>query len=139
MHGKNPLHSEDVIITAMCLFEAVIDEDVRHVAKVKAGESLPEPESVQWRSDYGSYALRVAMISLAYEVDKVWETMSEDTRDTYVFDFEFIPDLIDRVDWSGAQPCLKMDYLTLAKLMETAHNIREATEKRARDERRMTA
>lgn len=135
--GRHTIHDEDVVMTMLALYEAVLDAEVRHYDRCKqagaAGKAAPEePDHLKWRGDYGSFEMRAAMIRLAYEVEEVWKAMGEAAQDGYTFDFEFIPDLLDHVDWTGQSPSLKGDAGTIGRLMGTKHLVKEEAERRKR-------
>lgn len=80
--------------TSLCLWEAFVD--------MEAGEK-PNQLLREFRAQHGSWECRHAIIALTPLVEELWNSMSDDERDGYTFDFEFCPDVIlHAVDWPGA-------------------------------------
>lgn len=91
--------SETHAITALCLWEAMID--IEYARK-------QDTATIPWsgmRERHGTAGLREYMLDLAPACDEAWFKMSEEDRDCTAFDWEFVPAWIEHnVDWSGACP-----------------------------------
>lgn len=51
---------------------------------------------------HGTYQMRSFARSIALQIEEEWNATKEDLRDGIVFDWELVPAVLDKVDWSGS-------------------------------------
>lgn len=82
--------------TAACLWEAVLEQRIRHPLINDTFERM------------GTSELRLTVLRWTELVDAAWQR----AKDSYdrPFDWEFVPDWVARnIDWSGDQPIYKLE------------------------------
>ena len=72
-------------------------------------------ELIRWREEYGSYALRHAALSLAGDIEALYDALPAEDWDGLAFDWEIVPAVLDWVIWTGDRP-----FLLLAPGLPTA-------------------
>lgn len=78
---------------------AIYDE---FISRPRAGDG--DDAIQQWRDDNGMAALRALAIGLAPAFERVWNALSPQQRDSVTWDWEFVPALVDTLDFSADQP-----------------------------------
>lgn len=89
--------------TALCVWEAMLDIRDRFTdgngATADAPSYVADMEAA-W-SGNGAFGMRCVARYLALELEEIWSGVPEDTRDGITFDWEFVPMMLEFVDWSG--------------------------------------
>ena len=94
--------SRDIIVTGMCLWEAVLDLRV----------SMPQIEAAIMR--HGTATVRDSIAALAPQCDAAWNALPDDACDTICFDWDFVPLFVQtRIDWSNVT--LRLNFENLSK------------------------
>src|SRR4051812_35788431 len=97
----NPAYSLDTIETAMCLWEALLENRRR------------EDYNAVW-DKHGAWDLRHRCIALASHCDDVWQAF--EGNDLWAFDWEYCPVYVAHcVDWETSTPKPVADCLTIIR------------------------
>lgn len=84
---------------AMCVWEELLD-------RYRTGG---DPALTDYWERIGTVAMRYVAIELAEWIYNEWERMSEDIRDGWSFDWEFVPVAVTLVKWSGDEYSIPTD------------------------------
>lgn len=97
------LYTELEVEAAQCLMEAVIDirAEVYEAQKEETESSVIDwrQQLDDWFSNVGSFEMRRLCRSWARTVESVWREMPDEWKDCVVYDFEYMPTILELVDW----------------------------------------
>lgn len=100
-----PTYSTLQAEAAMCLWEAMLE----------GRDSLRVLDEV-WQ-DVGTVQMRHFAIELSPYVCQVWDTLSEDERESCIpYDWEFVPALLKHIEWENHRPVLPETPRQMAEL-----------------------
>ena len=91
--------------TALCVWEEMLNRQ-----RVKGTDDLLDGDVLrQAFADYGTASMRLFAVSVAGLVDRAWATLTAEEQDRVAFDWEFVPDLLQMVDWDfeGSDPAFR--------------------------------
>jgi len=81
----------DRAFDAMCVWEGLLE---RYQIEI-------DPALTDYWERTGTVAMRYVAIELSEWIYNEWERMPDDIRDGWSFDWEFVPEAVALVDWSG--------------------------------------
>lgn len=130
---QRPRYSRSDAETMMCLLDAWRDIEDADQERRTAQEAMQramgshDPEEypsffLDFRSNNGSYDLRQTLEQMAPDVGKLWDSLSDDQWDKYIFDWEFYREVLRHaVDWGTRDGNCKVKLFEDAKERILAH------------------
>lgn len=101
------LYSRVEVEAAQCVWEELLDRHKAYYDHVTTSamfgeQPKPAPNLYEYWESFGSSQVRQDAIDIGVWVEQVWLALSENERDTIVFDWEFVPRLLDQLHpyWS---------------------------------------
>ena len=84
----------DQVETALCVWEAMLDQSSRSINLTNAFDAV------------GTGEMRCAVAGITAWFDQVYDTISEDVRGDYCFDWVFVPAALHQITWDGSTPTM---------------------------------